>query len=677
MHNTLSTKLLTELPLSMALYDEHQTILWANKAYTKMTGLPLEEIIGMKCHAPWGFTATCPHCPITEAMEKNGMVQADLTLDNQPEWCHARLGCRIKTSMVKDDAGKPIAIMAVFLDLADHILRQRRQDKTVAAFTRLLDYATSHNSMNDLLQEFLDEAETLTESEIGFYHFVGQDQATITLQVWSTRTHKICKAPGAGQHYPVEQAGVWVECIHKGSPVIHNDYLSLPHRKGLPAGHTAVIRELVVPVIRNGKIVAVLGVGNKKQDYDEQDVRVVEQLADMLWETVVRKKAEEENEKLQTRYAQAQRTELVGRLAGGIAHDFNNMLGIIIGHTDLALEIQNPPEGLKKDLLEIRNAAERSAGLTRQLLAFARQQTIAPQTLHLNAAIQQMLSMLRRLIGEDIELLWLPGPHLGFVKIDPSQLDQILANLCVNARDAIQSTGRITIETGNVSLDEHYCSHNPEFRQGDYVMLAVSDNGCGISKEALYHIFEPFFTTKKEGQGTGLGLATIYGIIKQNNGFIHVYSEPEMGSTFRIYFPREDKMNAEKKPSPATAAAGERKTILLVEDEISMLNLCTRMLKSLGYQVLSAGTPREALSCSGSFPGRIDLVVSDVVMPDMNGRELATLLEQERPDLKVLFMSGYTANVIAHHGILKEGIHFLQKPFSRQELNAKIQEILM
>jgi PAS domain S-box-containing protein len=389
-----------------------------------------------------------------------------------------------------------------------------------------------------------------------------------------------------------------------------------------------------------------------------------------------RKHEEEVKAQLEAQFRQAQKMESVGRLAGGVAHDFNNMLGVILGNVELAMEQVDPTQPLYADLEEIRKAANRSADLTRQLLAFARKQTVAPKVLDLNETVTGMLKMLRRLIGEDIHLSWKPGTGLWPVKMDPSQIDQILANLCVNARDAISGVGKMTIETGNSDCDETYCAAHAGFVPGDYVLLAISDNGCGMDRETLSHLFEPFFTTKAIGKGTGLGLATVYGIIKQNNGFINVYSEPGQGTTFKIYLPRHDGKSQLPTKGPQEAAGRGQETILLAEDEPAILEMTTRMLECQGYTVLAAGTPDEAIRLAREYAAEIHLLMTDVVMPEMNGRDLARNLLTSRPHIKRLFMSGYTANVIAHHGMLDAEVCFIQKPFSIRGLAAKVREAL-
>jgi len=391
-----------------------------------------------------------------------------------------------------------------------------------------------------------------------------------------------------------------------------------------------------------------------------------------------RKRAEAEADKLQSQLTQAQKMESVGRLAGGVAHDFNNMLGVILGYTEIALKKIEADQPMHSALRGIQQAAQRSADLTRQLLAFARKQTVAPKVLDLNETVASMLIMLRRLIGENIDLMWLPDESLGAIKMDCTQIDQILANLCVNSRDAIGDTGRITIETSNVFFDEAYCASHIGFAPGEYILLMLSDNGCGMDRETISHLFEPFFTTKEMGKGTGLGLATVYGVVKQNNGFINVYSELGLGTTFKIYLPRhktqDEKLSEPEEVEPVITG---HETILLVEDEPMILEMATVMLELQGYTVLPANSAGEAISLAREYSGKIHLLMTDVVMPEMNGRDLARNLLPLYPDLKRLFMSGYTANVIAHHGVLDEGVHFLQKPFTMQDLATKIRAVLV
>nr|WP_269746313.1 PocR ligand-binding domain-containing protein [Desulfogranum japonicum] len=387
--------------------------------------------------------------------------------------------------------------------------------------------------------------------------------------------------------------------------------------------------------------------------------------------------SEKEQKLLQSQLLQAQRMESVGRLAGGIAHDFNNMLSVIYGNAELMIEDIEPGSILTESLEEILKASENSINLTRQLLAFARKQAIAPKVLDLNEVIEGMLRMVGRLIGEDIDLVWRPCFSLWQVKVDPSQIDQILANLCTNARDAIQGIGRIVIKTANVFLDTDYCTLHKGGKPGEYVCISVHDTGCGMDAHVLDNLFDPFFTTKEVGKGTGLGLSTVYGIVQQNKGHIEVRSEPGQGCTVSIYLPRHiDAGQLQQRTLEIGSMHTGTETILLVEDEPGVLRMTSTMLQQLGYTVLEASGPEQAVERVASYGGRIDLLVSDVVMPGMSGRDMTEMLLQSSPQLKVLFISGYSDEVVAPHGILEPGIHFMSKPFSRQSFSQKIREIL-
>ncbi len=390
-----------------------------------------------------------------------------------------------------------------------------------------------------------------------------------------------------------------------------------------------------------------------------------------------RKKTELEREKLQTQLHQSKKLEAVGLLAGGVAHDFNNMLGSIMGYAELTLTEMSPDDPFRDNLNNILTATRRSADLTRQLLTFARKQTIAPVLLDLNESIESVLKMIRRLIGENVELSWQPATRPCTVRMDPTQLDQILINLCVNAKDAIADVGNITIETDTVSIDEDYCETHTDFKPGKYVMLTVSDNGSGMDKETMEHIFEPFYTTKGLGKGTGLGLATVYGIVKQNDGFINVHSEPGGGATFSIYVHRVDEViSAEEKGGIETIPKGNGETILIVEDDEIVLNMASIMLEKFGYRVLKAGTSEKSFFLAEENKDRIQVLITDVVMPKMNGRDLADRIKLILPDIEILFMSGYAADVISHQGVLDEGVNFIKKPFSAKDLAFAVRNVL-
>lgn len=384
-----------------------------------------------------------------------------------------------------------------------------------------------------------------------------------------------------------------------------------------------------------------------------------------------------EQKLLEEQLRQAQKMESIGRLAGGVAHDFNNMLGVILGYSEMAMEKTSPSDSMYNDLMEIHNAANRSAEITRQLLTFARKQAISPKILDFNDTVEGMLKMLRRLIGEDIHLAWHPVMNAGRVNMDPSQINQILANLCVNARDAIDGTGKITIETDTELMNESFCSCHSNLTPGEYVMLRIIDDGCGMSQEVQKNLFEPFFTTKEMGKGTGLGLATVYGIVKQNNGMITVSSEPGKGTCFTIYLPRF--LGHSDHDDRDTAELSEKKrsiTVLLVEDSSTLLSMTAKMLEHLGHRVITASTPDEALRVAKDNDRGVQLLLTDVIMPEMNGKDLSKVLSSIYPGLMTLFMSGYTADIIAPHGVLEKGIHFIQKPFVLKELSTKINELM-
>ncbi len=381
---------------------------------------------------------------------------------------------------------------------------------------------------------------------------------------------------------------------------------------------------------------------------------------------------------LEEQFRQSQKMEAVGRLAGGIAHDFNNMLTVILARSENALKQLSPESSLHSVLEEIHEAAVRSAALTRQLLAYARKQKVNPRVIDLNDTVEHSLKMLRRLVGEDIDLVWSPMAGAWPVRIDPAQIDQLLTNLCVNARDAISGVGCVRIETHNVSLSVDYCRLHTGCNPGDYVMLAITDDGEGMDRETVSHIFEPFYTTKREGEGTGLGLATVYGIVRQNDGFINVYSEPGKGAIFKAYFPRQLSLDPAEAPeaNEREIPQGRGETVLIVEDETMILEVAVEILEGLGYAVRSASSPAEALKLVEGEGILVDALITDVIMPGMNGRELADRIRATRPGLGVLFMSGYTAQVMEHRGMVEGRDQFVQKPFSTRDLAVSVRAVL-
>jgi len=386
-----------------------------------------------------------------------------------------------------------------------------------------------------------------------------------------------------------------------------------------------------------------------------------------------------DRKQLEEQLRQAQKMEAVGRLAGGIAHDFNNLLMVIQGYSDLLVERLPGADPLRRNAEQIQMASQRASSLTRQLLAFSRKQMLAPKILNVQGVVAEMEKILRRLIGEDIQLETSSAPDLGLVRADRSQIEQVILNLAVNARDAMPHGGRLTIETANVELDSSY-SHPPAvLSPGRYVMLAVTDNGCGMDAETQAHVFEPFFTTKEKGKGTGLGLATVYGVVKQSGGYVWVYSEPGRGTSFKIYLPRiEETAVPAGRDGKSETQIPQRgsETILLVEDEKGVRELAREYLASSGYRVIEAEDGHTALELATMHVGQIHLLLTDVVMPGISGRELAERVSQIRPGIKIIYMSGYTDQAVVHHGILQNDAVLLQKPFTLMTLAGKLRELL-
>ncbi len=387
--------------------------------------------------------------------------------------------------------------------------------------------------------------------------------------------------------------------------------------------------------------------------------------------------AREERRKLEAQIQQSQKIESLGRLAGGVAHDFNNMLGVILGYTEMALKRVEPGERLYHQISEIRKAAHRSAELTRQLLAFSRQQPVAPRIFDVNESVSGMMKLLQRLIGEDIKLVWEPGDVPWYLKIDPSQFDQVVANLCINARDAISANGKIIIRTGSISVDDKFCTVHPGMKPGDFIMLAVDDNGSGMDTETQQKIFDPFFSTKAVGEGTGLGLATVHGVVSQNGGFINVYSEPGRGTSFKIYLPRAPRgAGVSSASEEVKIEKGQGEVILFVEDNPQMRAVTGEMLVNIGYKILEAEGPGDALRIVSEKENEIDLLLTDIIMPEYNGYELAEKIRETLPGIGLLYMSGYTANIISPQGINSGEINFIEKPFSLSQLAAALKNAL-
>ena len=743
----------------------------------------------------------------------------------------------LTTTLKGTDVDKQVLVrlenVSAFKDAQDEFRERERMARIFKERAHLFDYANEH-SLEELLEETLNVVEGLTESKIAFLHFVHSDQKSLSLQSWSKRTkEQFCKAEGVGAHYDIADAGVWVEAFHKKQPVIHNDYESMANKKALPKGHAQVVRELVVPVVRDEKVVALLGVGNKSSVYDTDDATLLARFADLAWDITERKRSslhvahlnsvlrairninqlivrekdpqqllqlacqemvdcrgancvwiitqdedgkphtwaqsgcmdsfqalfelieakqwpqcrqkliasnepllildkddvchlcssvkrpesehvviarmvhenelygimglrlpadidldeseisllkevtgdiafalwsistEIEKNQLEEQLLHSQKMEAIGRLAGGIAHDFNNLLTIINSNADFVLSGLEDDKHLESDIKEIYEAGERAALLTKQLLAFSRQQIVDPRALDINLIIENLEKMLVRVIGEDIELKTSLAEDLGAIMAAPGQIEQVLMNLVVNARDAMPQGGNLRIKT---SVDES------DGKKA--VVVSVTDTGNGIDKATLPHIFEPFFTTKGKGKGTGLGLSTAFGIIKQSKGEIRVKSSEGIGTTFEFSLPQVNALPENVPKAPKELFQKGTETILVVEDERILRGLCKRMIASAGYKVLVACDGEEAIALYKKYKDNIALILSDIVMPKLDGIGLAKALSELKAKSKVLYMSGYIGNPSVELNQANLTTDFIAKPFNRQTLLAKIREVL-
>jgi PAS domain S-box-containing protein len=557
-------------------------------------------------------------------------------------------------------------------------LTQRKRLESLTEFRLGLLQNAEQASTEDILQKALNEAERLTDSNFGFIYFLSGHSESLPGCIWSARIRDLIEAMSRqGVKHPFDVMPFLQETIDSGRATIVNEYLEMVH-PDFPSDHPGISNTLSVPIVEKGEVVAVLLVGNKRSPYDDNDAQWVGTLVDLVWDIVLRKKAAQSEMRHQSILLQIQKMELIGQLAGGIAHDFNNMLGVILGNAELALSIDDLDPSVEENLQEIYRAAERSAEMTSQLLAFARKQTAVPKVLNIDDAIGETLPILQRVVGEKVEIIWHRCGADCRVRIDPSQLDQILMNLCLNARDAMKGAGSIVIEAKRSRIDASGGQGNIYRIAGDYVMISVRDSGQGIAEKDKPHIFEPFFTTKVQGKGTGLGLSSVYGIVKQNRGFVDFESREGKGSTFQVYLP----LSSKRHDSPMVESGGisdhdSQQTILVVEDEPEILSLCRLMLEKSGYNVFAAACPSEAIMFAEDYSGHIDLLLTDVVMPEMNGTDLSSKLSAISPGFRVLFMSGYSADIVANHGVSNPLINVIRKPFTFKALADKVRETLM
>lgn len=695
---------------------------------------------------------------------------------------------------------QPSRVFTTFTDITE----RWRSERIGAARARLMERAPALD-LRGLLTATLDEAERLTDSRIGFYHFVSEDEHGLSLQAWSTRTEReYCTAEGHGMHYPIDQAGIWADAVRRRQPVIHADYAAIPNRRGLPPGHADLRRELVVPVLRSGRVVAIIGVGNKDSDYTDQDLDAVTRLADLAWDMAERKRAElalhdsesryrmiSENtsdviwvldlttrrlrymspsvsrltgytvdevlacslgqmltpasfalsmdiltsrlaafvsgdmsvrtqsselqqirkdgtvvdvevvstiiaspdgqpveligvsrdisarKRLEEQFLQAQKLEAIGLLAGGVAHDFNNILAAMLMQTEMLLETPGLPADVITGLGALEKQEQRASNLTRQLLLFSRRQVMQVRRVELNDVVGGFLAMLMRLIGETIETRFLPGSAAMLLDADTGMLEQLLMNLCVNARDAMPRGGQLTLTTRVESITASDVRARPDARVGEFVCLSVSDTGCGMDEPTLKRIFDPFFTTKEPGKGTGLGLSTVYGITRQHQGWIEVDSQRDVGTTFRVLFPRAFEPIAPVVPGEKARPKGRQEIILLVEDDPAVRFSAAVALRRAGYQVVEATTGVEALRIWEQQNGHIDLLFTDMVMPEgLTGLDLADRLRELKPALRVVISSGYSVDLTQPGTRALDRVVFLPKPWQMADLLSTVRDTL-
>ena len=634
-----------------------------NPAFERLTGLNAHDIIGK---------TVLEVLPGTERhwIDTYGRV----ALTGEPAFFENYAGELDRHFEVTVFRPAPNRFACIFTDVTERKLAE----ELIRVRLGLLEFAASH-SLDELLQKTLDEIGVLTHSPIGFYHFVENDQKTLSLQAWSTRTEKeFCKAKGKGRHYSIDQAGVWVDCIGEGRPVIHNDYAALPHRKGLPEGHSPVTRELVVPIIRAGRITAILGMGNKPYDYNEKDVEIVSYVGDVAWEISRLKRAEEEKEKLEAQLHQAQKLEAVGTLAGGIAHDFNNILSVIMGYTELVLNDTPETDVSHDDLKQVVTATLRAKDLVKQILTFSRHgEAQERRPIVVAPIIKEALKLLRSTLPTTIGFRQDIHEESGSILGDPTQFHQIVVNLCTNAAHAMKgSGGLLEVILDKVELDVFAAGEYENLKPGSFLKLTVKDTGHGMDSATLARIFDPYFTTKPVGEGSGLGLAVIQGIVKRHEGAVSVRSEPGKGTVFEILLPsveQEDRRQVETELSSPAGGAGR---ILFVDDEEQLVSLGARMLTKLGYRVATRMDGFEAIKLFRSDPDGFDLVITDYTMPHMTGVDLAGEILRIRPDIPIILCTGYS-EMISEQTVKEKGLRALiMKPFSPSNIARLIRDML-
>lgn len=682
--NRLLEDVLNAIPDIIGIQKKDRSIVRYNRAGYEALGLNHEQVAGNPCYSLIGRKEPCEICATSLVLKSKKLETLEIFV---PE-LNRHLLCR--SNPIFDGKGELRLIIEQLHDITERKRteealreRERRAAAQRTAIAQLaLDESIVRGQLTRALErvtEVLSVTMNVARASIWKLSHDGSELHCLALYERDKGLHAhgaVLKTDAFPNYFEAIASQKWINAEDARSDP---RTIELKESYLVPQGIASMLDAAIIVEGRMVGIVCLEHTGTQRIWHTDEEVfsRTTAAIVAQILLSFERKKAEEERENLHLQLVQAQKMESVGRLAGGVAHDFNNMLGVILGHTEMALDEVDPAQPIFAHLQQIQNAAERSAALTGQLLAFARRQTVSPKVLDLNETLEGMLQMLLRLIGEHIHLDWIPGRNLWPVKVDPNQVDQILTNLCINARDALGDKGKVTIQTSNETVEEDPGARDSGSLSGDYVLMTVRDNGCGMDQETLNRLFEPFFTTKELGKGTGLGLATVYGIVRQNQGFIRVHSKPGQGTLFKIYFPRHTAEDHEESHEPLQKK-GENghETILLVEDEPAILRMTRMMLEQKGYTVLSAANPHEAMNLARKKGNSIQLIITDVVMPQMNGRNLAAKLRSRYPHLKCLYMSGYTCDVIARHGVLNEGVHFIQKPFSMEDLASKVRESL-
>ncbi len=663
--------LIKEANVGIGLADAHTgEMLECNQALADLVGRSCEEILGQ------------PQSILHPQQSLIGGVTprfANLLNKDAPDLheqqCVTKTGdifdAEIKGTRLK--LGKRDVLLSFFQDISE----RKMQQVLLAARLRLNEFAATLNQ-KELLQKFVDEAESMTYSKIGFFHFVNSDQEHLSLQVWSTNTlADFCKADPEEFHYPLSMAGVWVDCVRCREPVIHNDYYSLNHRKGLPEGHAPLHRELVVPLFNGDKIFAILGVGNKEAPYGQRDIKLLTEFGHLAWDIIARKGIEDQRTELELQLRQKYKMEAVGVMAGGIAHNFNNNLAIILGNLEMAIRKQDKPESLEKYLNNARTAVLRSRDLVGQILTYSHQDRKDLGMVDMCLVVKETMRLLKSTLPASVAISYSCDLTQLTVHADPGQIQEALINLCNNAVYAMKDNGELKIAIEVVDLQDHGIPAGDHHHTGPYACLAVKDNGCGIDHHIIDRIFDPFFTTKGVDRGTGMGLSTVKGIVEQHGGFIKVDSKAGKGTTFFLYFPCADEQYlAENALVCEEVIAEGSEYILLVDDDQTLLGLIEQMLTELGYRVTAFQSSEQAYDFMVEQHQHVDLLVTDQTMPGMTGSSLIRKIKSIYPTLPVILITGYS-NKMKELEEKDLGINaFCMKPLGMVELSQVVRQVL-